>query len=278
MTITIAKELLLFRIPPDDYTDTVVIPPGKYSVENAGFVGANFWWKLEGKEVGNSVECWEALRPNYQTKKEKVIAFCRKSALVTSILLWACLLLKTDEAHLPHQPDLPSSIPFYVSTPFSAIVPYYTSGYSYTAETLTNGEYIVTRFASGPAIVRAGLTRQSSANWHQPHVIQVHKDLLLLIMLITLIYPNRWLVFNGFKFILPVLLLPVLKKAGPVLGLPQLCFYVALACSVAALVWNNRPSGENARWVVYVNDLLNSFALFYFLMLLFMMFYTGTLP
>ena len=71
-------------------------------------------------------------------------------------------------------------------------------------------------------------------------MVQLHNELLLLLMLVTLLLPSEQLMVCALKFLLPVLVVGVLKTpaADPVMDPSLTFYYLSLATAVAALIWN----------------------------------------
>jgi len=264
MTITIDRSLLLFEIPrrlnrrepgrihmnlpvvPDDPeadepTRTTTIPPGKYQVEGAGLVNGERWWKLKGKDFGNAVACWEAVRPPCQSLAERVETLCKKAALLVTAIVWGCLLVKTDWAYVP---DTPLTNPGRLSV---AILQHYSKGETFTVQQVFPGEKLVIRYASGPQIIHEFASGEGAKLMlRQAHIVQVHKDLFLLVMMLALFFPSRRVMLNSFKFLLPLLIFPILGAPDdPTLGASMGAYYFALASALAALVWNNPYSADD---------------------------------
>ena len=243
MKITIAHDLLLFSLKEPGSDRCVMLPPGRYKVAATTGFGKERWWKVVGQDFGNAIECWKAVQRPADTLRQRLEQFARKTVLLAAFCIFAFSFIKTDWARVPQKPELP--VP---ANRLSALAMEYTRGSVFSVQEQANGEYLVSRYAAGWQLLHETFFSGGKPSpIRLPHIVQVHKELLLLLMLVTLLLPSEQLMVCALKFMLPVLLIGVLKTpaADPVMDPSLTFYYLTLAAAVAALFWNNYTDGDH---------------------------------
>jgi hypothetical protein len=252
--------LKLYRVPPLDFSESTNLAPGVYEVVKVGDIGGKPWLRLKDADWGNAAECWMAVSPGFKTGAERLERLSKKAALLIAALLWACVLVKTDCVEELAPPELPMA-----SGLMPALVQHYIQGQAFTAHQLRNGEIRVFRYASSGAIVRELLEPNLRSGLPAEYLLQVHKDIFLVILVMALACSNTWFIANSLKFIFPLLLIGNWRvPADPVLDLSPAFYYVALAVAVAALIWNDLLADASGTfWRRVLAHFLSLMALFY---------------
>jgi hypothetical protein len=195
MKVTINHPLIVFRVDTSDFVRCQTLSAGTYQVETLMRHGER-WWKIPGQEVGNTEECWNAVRAPSDTLRKRVEVVSKRIALLVSAFVFALSMLKTDHALVPQQPGI--GIP---ATRFSALRTQYVRGSTYSIAEQPGGEWLVARYATGWQIIYEALSGRGSP-LQLRHVVQVHKDLLLVLMLASAIMPSARLAGSALKFLI----------------------------------------------------------------------------
>ena len=268
-TIEIHKPLLLFPTRTGNLRQHKELPPGKYKVErinNPLKVGAEPWLKLVGEEWGNAAACWEALQVGRKSPLCDVEILARKGALLAAALLLATIPIKSNywiALAAPSRPQPQSAV--------AVAVKQFTQGkIQVTAKLQRNPGYVVSEYSSGWArLTEIATGKRQLRRINVAQIQQIHRDALVLLMLVTLCWRCPKLVRRSFWFLLPALLVPVAYPlTNPEIDKALFFYYPALAAAIVALLWNNPRLEEEASKSRFVGGLTKIVAATYNVMML----------
>lgn len=269
MRITINHELIVYPLQSPSGDSCKCLTPGTYKVESAGFIDGELWWRVEGDQFGNSADCWQAVRRAADTLSRRLEVLAKKTALLVSLCLLALSFVKTDWTYVKSPPDLPS-----FANRRTAWLAQVTKGAVYSVQPQVNGEYLVSRYASSWQLLHETLhSFRQSPPFLQNHLVQIHKDLLLLLIIAMIPFRHFRLTMCGLIFLLPVLILGILGApvSDPKWSQPTAVYYLIIGGAATALIWNSydgNEEGEPAWFWKTVSSLAmayNGFMLFFML-------------
>lgn len=246
MIIEISKSLLLFSSHTGTLQQHKELVPGKYKVEridNPLKVGAEPWLKLVGEAWGNAAACWEAVKAGRKPALDILEPFARKVALLAAALFLASIPLKSNYwiTFAPPSRHQPQSA-------MGVAVQQCLQGKAYAVAKLPgNRGYVVSEYSSGwRTAAEIALGKRELRRINLARIQQIHRDALVLLMLVTEFWKCPNLVRRSFWFLLPALLIPIAYPlTNPEIDKALFFYYPALAAAIVALLWNNpRPAGE----------------------------------
>jgi hypothetical protein len=186
----------------------------------------------------------------------------KKGILLVSGLLFLFTFVKTDWAYVTAPIEVPA-------TRAGALVSAYIHGSVCSARETSNGEYMVTRYAAGWQLLHEAFSNGVRSVLRVQHLAQLHKELILLLMVATVCFPSWRLNVLALQFLLPLLLwFPIGSPTGdPRMDPPLVFYYLAIVSATVGLIWNNSQLPTETSTA---SKLLSLIAVFYNLALLFL--------
>jgi hypothetical protein len=141
--------------------------------------------------------------------------------------------------------------------------------------TSTNEQVLVSKYEGAPSILHDYLnTKDKIKFWNQIKIAAVHRDILWLVLVATLVLPNRRLVLATLKFLLPFLLVPLFLQGPHDDGnwITPAFYGIFLLTAAGAMLWNCPFSEDDISTHAKCDGVLGRMALVYNLLLLFLVF------
>lgn len=270
--IKIPRPIVVFACQPPDLTQYTELPTGAYqllTIPNPFHPRGERWFQVKGTHWGNARECWEAIAASTRPRLlERIEAFSRKLMATVALCVLAIVPIKVDWRVVsgPAPPDQPANV---VALALRMV----SQGRVQVIAPLPDGRrFLESDFSAGWRNLADLITGQRGLDqlnlaWLQ----QVHRDIFILLLLISLCLPPQpRFIRAALKFLLPLMLLPArFPLANPEIDRVFLLYYPAVLATLAALLWNHPQPATQTHRDVAINRCVNWAALAYNLVVAF---------